>query len=730
MLDRYGWTGAVNPDAGCPATPERELRADVASVGRMWVDAAYDDLRRAGPDRAEQIRRILDSYVLPWFGPQTSTVGDISYFMVHEWLLNLVGRGQGTPDNSRRVPASYRGPRIGGELSLRGAAAMGEVSLATARRRWRDGELTGAYRDAHGHVRVPESAAAALRKAKPNRLVGLAQSVVVDALWVLRRVLAFSRANGLVPSGFDPTEGLVAPAPDPAVARARRPTCQPRPLNFGECARIATHLHPVHQLVLWLQRVMGLRISEAFGVLVDDVVDLGDSGLLLVRGQGGRDFRVRDDDGRIIVVQHKERTKTEAGLRVLVLPSSMLELLRVAIEAFHADPETDEVDETSRLVPGLQTADQSGQLSFREAFETAATAEGLGSGDLGFRVSPHLLRKSVATDIAWESGIEDGVRRRFMGHRVADDVFGRVYTLDHPELTPLAKVARVLDELIRGSIGSLLVPTTRRIHWGRSHRNFHRVAHVEATLLAAGWSTDPDRSEDPLCDAQGVASELQIAVTTARRWMRDGTLRCVIVRDGDGVRRRWARLSEVWSLRDRFADRILLPDLAEELGVRYHDLYRLARLLGLELGQHPTSRQFEVSSEAAGRLRAEQARVRALHERSMKFAAAARQLNLAVSTVGLMAKRGELDIDPETDSSKARFITRASVEKCRTVRCGDSPRRLNQATVPLADVIRFTGRSRVELLDLVRAGVLEEVPGRGTCQLTASSLRAWMTVSA
>ena len=135
MLNRYGWTGTVNPGSGRPATSERELRADVASVARIWVDAAYDDLRRAGPDRAEQIRRILDSYVIPWFGPQTSTVGDISYFMVHEWLLNLVGRGEGTPDNSRRVPAIHGGSRISGELSLREVAAMGEVSLATARRR-------------------------------------------------------------------------------------------------------------------------------------------------------------------------------------------------------------------------------------------------------------------------------------------------------------------------------------------------------------------------------------------------------------------------------------------------------------------------------------------------------------------------------------------------------------------------------------------------------------------
>jgi hypothetical protein len=69
----------------------------VATVGRMWVAAAYDDLRRAGPDRATQGCRILDGYVIPWFGPQTVTIGDISYFMVHEWLLSLVGRRPSPP---------------------------------------------------------------------------------------------------------------------------------------------------------------------------------------------------------------------------------------------------------------------------------------------------------------------------------------------------------------------------------------------------------------------------------------------------------------------------------------------------------------------------------------------------------------------------------------------------------------------------------------------------------
>ena len=149
---------------------------------------------------------------------------------------------------------------------------------------------------------------------------------------------------------------------------------------------------------------MGLRISEAFGVLVDDVIDHGDSGLFMVRGQGGHLFRVRDDNGRMVTVAHKETVKTEAALRVLVVPSIMMELLRVAIEAFHTDPETGDADEMARLVPGLRTEDESGQLSFREAFKTAASAEGIGSSDLGFRVSLHLLRKSVATDLAWQPG--------------------------------------------------------------------------------------------------------------------------------------------------------------------------------------------------------------------------------------------------------------------------------------------------------------------------------------
>ena len=47
-----------------------------------------------------------------------------------------------------------------------------------------------------------------------------------------------------------------------------------------------------------------------------------------------------------------------------------------------------------------------------------------------------------------------------------------------------------------------------------------------------------------------------------------------------------------------------------------------------------------MTSEAAAALRAEHERIRALHRRSMKLAAAARQLKVAASTAGLLAKDG------------------------------------------------------------------------------------------
>ena len=712
-----------------PAPPPARIQPDVASVAKAWMNAAYEDLRRGGPDRAERVRRIVDGYLVPWFVPRTTTISDLSYLMAHEWVLHLIGRQQADTSSIARTGALLRTQTDpdATELSLAEAARAAGVSVPTVRRRWRDGRLPGAYRDLHGQIRVPVAGLSAITT-KQHQPTGLSRSYVADALWVLRQVLAFARANGLFPAGFDPTEGLEAPAPDPAVARTRAPRAQPRPLTLPECARVAAHLHPVHQTVFWLQRIMGLRISEAYGIVVSDVVDLGGIGMLAVQGQGGRTFNVRDDHGKIVAVPHKQTTKTAAGSRVLVVPEKMMELFRVAIEAFHADPDTGEVDASARLVPGIREIDRAGQAAYIGALEEATAAEGLGTADLGFRVSSHLLRKSLATDLAWEAGIEDPIRRRFMGHRAGDDVFGRIYTLDHPEVAPLVKVAAVLDDKITTSISTVLTPTTRTIYWGWANPLAARAEHLKVVLGAAGWLIDPGDPDDPLCDAQRVADELGIAVMTARRWMADGIVTSTVLPDQRGVPRRFARLSAVWICRDRLAERVLLPDLAEDLRLRYHELYHMVRRLDLHLDLYPGSREYQVTPEAEAVIRAEHERVRALHRRSVKLAAAARQLKVALSTAALLVKRGDLDLDPETDSSSAKFVTRASVKGCWIAHSSAVHRRAAQAPtgVPIAEVARFTGYNARELMDLVRSGILEQVPGRRACQLTPASLRSWM----
>ncbi len=713
------------PTAARPA----RIQPDVASVSKAWMSAAYEDLRRGGPDRAERVRRIVDGYLVPWFAPRTATVGDVTYLMAHEWVLHLIGRQQTAAPSSTRSglpPQSQVDPEAT-ELTLAEAARAAGVSVPTVRRRWRDGRLPGAYRNPLGQIRIPVAALGAITTQR-RAPTGLSRSYVADALWVLRQVLAFARANGLFPAGFDPTEGLEAPAPDPAAARARAPRARPRPLTLPECARIAAHLHPIHQSVFWLQRIMGLRISEAYGTLVSDLVDLGDIGMLAVQGQGGRTFNVRDDHGTVVAVPHKQTTKTAAGSRVLVVPEKMMELLRVVIEAFHTHPDTGEVDTPARLIPGIHEAGCAGQAGYMGALEDATAAEGLGTADLGFRVSSHLLRKSLATDLAWENGIEDPIRRRFMGHRAGDDVYGRIYTLDHPEVAPLVKVAAALDDKITATISTLLAPTTRRIQWGRANPLAERDEHIQAVLGAAGWLVDPGDPDDPLCDAQRVADELGIAVMTARRWMADGIVASTVLPDPRGVPRRFAKLSSVWATRDRLAERVLLPDLAEQLGLRYHELYHMVRRLDLNLELYPGSREYQVTPDAAVALRAEHKRVRALHRRSMKLAVAARQMKVAAGTAGLLARRGDLSVDLETDSSGAIFVTRASVEQCWIARATPRQRRAQtQPGVPIAEVSRFTGHSARDLMDLVRAGVLEQVPGRRACQLTPASLRAWMT---
>lgn len=128
-------------------------------------------------------------------------------------------------------------------------------------------------------------------------------------------------------------------------------------------------------------------------------------------------------------------------------------------------------------------------------------------------------------------------------------MFGRICALEHPRSPRWSK----WRDQITASIGFLLTPTTRRSHWGKHSPLRQRAEHISATLTNAGWLVDPGSPDDPLCDAERVATELDIHPNTARRWMAGGTVAAIVAPDAQGVPRRYSRLSAVWSQRDRRA---------------------------------------------------------------------------------------------------------------------------------------------------------------------------------
>ena len=211
VVNADGWSWTASPSPWSPdALAARGVSGDVASVAGMWVVAAYDDLRRAGPDRAARVRQVLDGRVLPC-SPLGRAQSATSEVMVHEWLLTLVGRRPVDPEQNEGRPVLVARSGAGRERSLREAAKATGVSLATARRRWHDGELPGAYRDSRGYVRVPEPAIDITREAR------LAEGAL--ATGCRGRAMGASPAPGLSSgqrdraTGFRPDRGVGGPEP-------------------------------------------------------------------------------------------------------------------------------------------------------------------------------------------------------------------------------------------------------------------------------------------------------------------------------------------------------------------------------------------------------------------------------------------------------------------------------------------------------------------------------------
>ena len=533
------------------------------------------------------------------------------------------------------------------------------------------------------------------------------RETVTQLLWMLREVLAHARVLGVDVPDF--LAGRSIRAMDPLGRPKRRAPL----VSIAKAQRIAGGLHVIHQAVLWLLRVAGLRISEAYGLYVEDlIIDEDGSGYLLVADLGGRSFFERGEDGAPVRVHHRKGGKTAAATRVVPLPRQLTELLTLLVEVFHTDA-VGRVDTTARLIPIIQSA-RGGQAGFRSALRKAAGESLLTDDELEAAVVAHDLRKGYATDLAWAESISDLLARRAIGHRAGNDVFSLVYTLDPRLKSHLTPVARVLEDEIDTAAGSLMAPTAVRPLFA-STMSGEVIERVNARLLAAGWLIVEGATEngEPTVSVREAARILQLAESTTRR-LFGGAIPAY--KSSRGWR---ALLKDVEAFGDRNVGRWLLPDLAADLGVPYHVAFQALSRLGIS-PRHDShdERVYVLSEEEAGRLRQAVEESNDLRDRALRVHEAAALLGVAESAIRHWVASGRLELAGETDYTGATYVTRESVE-VEEGRRHPAPR-----GVSAAKLCEVAGIDRAGLAGLVKVGLLVR-DRRGL--LTGDSVRRWAT---
>jgi integrase len=598
----------------------------VERAADAWANEHYEEFRKGGAERHRKVQSILKCHIVPFWSEALPTPGHHSRKLAKMFVLRLTG--------SPNAP-----------LTVAEAAELAGCSTSSLYRHIDNGSLAtvpGHHRNAKFVTIGSVEDVLGIRRLR----AAYAPAYVADIVKIWSQIETFMRDNDQLERCF--AKNVSIPKVDVAALR-RAPRQKGAAVSLRTVGRVAAHLHVIHQVVLWIMRICGLRIGEAYGIEVGDIVDWGTPtlpGLIRVDKQGGRNYLVRDDAGNVTTVDRKDDLKTSGSVRVLAVPPALMSLIRIIVTAFHTDPDTGEINVRARLVPGIQTADTGGQQGFRNALKKAIAAAGLDLAADEDAFVPHDMRAALITDLS-DTGIGELERRAYVGHVAGSDVHSSyIRRIDREDRFHV--VAAQLQQQILDEVGSLMVPTLRRPGFGRKNPIFHRKGQVMEYLIEVGWQAEHTIGDDVLLDADEVAIELDCTPGTARRRMQD-TLPTVT---SHGQKR--VPQEAVGAYRD--SRHPTLKQVAAAHDADYHRLYRIMNQLDLTPQRDPDSDDLAIDAEIEERLLEELRRVDALHARACTAAVAASRLRLAQSTVRKMLRKGELPVDPETDATGARFI--------------------------------------------------------------------------
>lgn len=707
----------------------------VSELAWEWWRFRYADDPMSSPSRLRSTETHIRRHIAPYFDRHAPDISMVTVTVADDFMNHLAGHDidlDAEPPASRLADAAM--------LTVAEAAATCSVSTSTIKRALAAGDLPNHVRTVvdgvtvFGSIRIPlgDLLGAGLHNKhahvddRPRR--GLSQQYSREVLNTLRGVLRYARSKGLI--NHDPLEAVRAKKPRPAVANKKPNKARPRAITLTETRAVAAQLHIHYQVAIWLQRILGLRVSEAFGIHLGDIVDADDIGLVVIGRQGGKTFEVRSDDGEIVTVTEKEQLKNSQSYRVLGIPRPLLDFIRTYVDKYHRASDGT-IKDNDRLIVGLRTPNAGGQSGYREAYEAACNNIGLDYDTLGFKMDTQHLRKSLSAELHWYVDVPEHVRSRLLGHRLRPhdggaEMTAANYSPEMLDLAPFIQVAEKMGERIASEIGGLFVPTVKR---NPPPAKKAELGHHDQSL-----EEEKEASFAPLLDLDSAAERLGVKPLTVRRRIQRGELDCESVIAANG---RWVRLPTVDSVEnlarstDADGEKLTLNRVASILGVGYHTVYQWGRSGRITLHRDDDTGRLVIEPDDLHRELADRDRVAALRQRSMTVDEASKAIDCGFSMIHHWLRNGRLDRDPETDQIDATYVTRESVARVAIeVAAQRSKPPVDVQTpahlVSLPEAQRLAGRTRRQIQQLVLTGDLERRDHRKRFHVTRASLERYI----
>ena len=705
--------GGVPPDAEpyrlAALRPKRAaVSSEFSEVAWAWFADRYERQQRAGVERRDDVKAQLRNHIIPYFSDRVADVDDLEREDVLEWLDYLSGyRPPGTQSGRAAIlPVK--------DFSLQEIVTISGRSIATVRRAYKDGKFPNAVRkELKGRqvICVPAGdvlAAGFGSATSTDAPFGYSKSMASSLLNVLRMILEFARAKRLMT--HDPTEGLRAKKPLEGTRSNRRPnTEKAKAFDQSQSKEIASLLTIHFQLVFWLQRLMGLRVGEAFGVELADLQVVDGWTLLTVQNQGGKSFKVSDGQGNPTLVGSKKILKTDASYRIIPMPKCLAQFVDVYVEAFHGSDAFGEPVRLAASVPGVN------QAGYRRQLKAAMSACGLGQEDTGAFAGSHHLRISNASELGWSGKVSEIARSKFLGHKLKGheggaDVTSVVYTLDMPRIRELLELAEVMDESVTKQISSIVSPTSvAQLFPGRAARRNEADTHAIEVLDANGFIAPTEADGAELLTMVEASEMLGLSYSQTSNLVRKGVLVAKPLRRSHGMPTRGVTLASVTQRLALEFQASSREAIQAELNLTAGELNRLITQLGITPKTYPGVQGHRFDDEMVDQMRAQVALTRSLVGRAVPVADAAAALEVIKNTVRQFVKAGHLKVDEDaTLQAGVMMIDRASLESLLDSRASRTrPRKTPPAgTVPLEEAMEMLGLGRIETLALRRQGLV------------------------